>query len=124
MGKPIGLPKTGGRQAGTPNKATATVRNWIVELINNNREQIEQDLQQLEPKDRLLMFEKLLPFILPKTVQATDVEGAAYTRSDIVDGGSVAARWYPPTIQQWYEREPEQETTESNDSNTPAEAYN
>lgn len=122
MGKPIGLPKTGGRQAGTPNKTTSTVRNWIVELINNNREQIEQDLQQLEPKDRLLMFERLLPYILPKTVQATDVEGAAYTRNDVVT--TEIWRVHDPTIQQWFEREPEQEFTESNDSNTPAEKFN
>lgn len=75
--------KTGGRQKGTPNKITATIRNWIVELINNNRTTIETDFAQLEPKERLAMLEKLLPYIMPKVQTADEVEGACYTREDI-----------------------------------------
>lgn len=61
-----------GRPKGTPNKITSTIRNWIIELINDNREQIQKDLQSLEPKDRLSYIEKLLPYILPK-VDKTEV---------------------------------------------------
>ena len=75
--------KTGGRQKGTPNKVTATIRNWIVELINNNRKVIETDFSQLEPKERMVMLEKLLPYIMPKVQSADEVEGACFTREDI-----------------------------------------
>lgn len=65
-----------GRPKGTPNKITSTIRNWIIELINDNREQIQKDLQSLEPKDRLSYIEKLLPYILPK-VDKTEVNLSA-----------------------------------------------
>lgn len=100
MSKLKGMPKTGGRQAGTPNKTTSTVRNWIVELINNNREQIEKDIQQLEPKDRLNMLDKLLPYVLPKVVNANEVEGAVFTKEDVTHGDGfnsdevITLNWY------------------------------
>ena len=94
-----------GRPKGTPNKVTSTIRNWIVELINDNREQIQKDLQLLDPKDRLSFIEKLLPYILPKVVQADEVEGAAYDRSDVItrqislDWGTTETK-----VQSWIEK--------------------
>lgn len=61
--------KTGnpnGRPKGSPNRITATAREWITSLIDKNRKQIEKDLKQLSPKDRLLMLEKLMQYVLPK----------------------------------------------------------
>lgn len=72
-----------GRPKGTPNRITTAIRSWIVELINGNREQLQQDLKQLDPKDRLAFIEKLLPYILPKVERADEVEGAAYTKADV-----------------------------------------
>lgn len=94
-----------GRPKGTPNKVTSTIRNWIVELINDNREQIQKDLQLLDPKDRLSFIEKLLPYILPKVVQADEVEGAAYDRSDIVTQ-KLDLSWGESTtkVQSWIEK--------------------
>ncbi len=66
MSKPKGAPKTGGRKAGTPNKVTCTLKEFIKALIDNNREQIEKDLESLQPKDRLAIFEKLFQYIIPK----------------------------------------------------------
>lgn len=66
MPKPKGTPKTGGRKKGTPNKVTASLREWITELIDNERERMQSDLQKLEPKDRLMMLEKLMQYVLPK----------------------------------------------------------
>lgn len=37
--------KTGGRVAGTPNKVTRTVREWISTFVESNLSQIEQDLK-------------------------------------------------------------------------------
>ena len=62
----------GGRPKGKPNKITLTLRDWINEFIDYNREQIQADWQALEPKDRLLMFEKLLKYALP-SLQATSL---------------------------------------------------
>ncbi len=66
MSRIKGTPKTGGRNKGTPNKVTGSLRNWIANVLNNNRSQIESDLQQLEPKDRLQMLERLMQYVVPK----------------------------------------------------------
>ena len=57
MSRPKGTPKTGGRKAGTPNKVTQDAREWLTQLVEGNREQIERDLQSLDPKDRLQVLE-------------------------------------------------------------------
>ena len=62
----------GGRPKGKPNKVTGNLREWINDFINNNREQVETDFKALEPKDRLVMFERLLKYTLP-TLQATSL---------------------------------------------------
>ncbi len=61
-----GRGRLGGRAAGTPNKVTGTLKNWITDLINNNRLQMEKDLKKLAPKDRLIFFEKLMQYAIPK----------------------------------------------------------
>lgn len=66
MARPKGTPKTGGRQKGTPNKTTASIREWLIEVIGKNQRQIEKDLKELEPGARLQVIAKLLPFVVPK----------------------------------------------------------
>lgn len=61
-----GKGRMGGRAKGTPNKVTGTVKEWLTDLIDRNRGQIEADLQQLEPKERLAMLEKFMQYIVPK----------------------------------------------------------
>ena len=61
---------TAGRKKGTPNKTTTDLRQWINLFIDENRRQIKEDWQTLEPKDRIQLFEKLLKYALP-TLQAT-----------------------------------------------------
>lgn len=55
-----------GRPKGTPNKVTTDLRIWINEILNKNRVQFENDLQNLEPQQRVAIFEKLLSYALPK----------------------------------------------------------
>lgn len=68
-----GKGRMGGRQKGTPNKVTANVRDWLSELINKNRNQIESDLKRLDPKDRLQVLEKLLQYVLPKQQSVSEI---------------------------------------------------
>ena len=61
-----GRGRLGGRAAGTPNKVSGTLKEWLTSLIDKNRAQIEKDLQDLEPKERLQMMEKLMQYVIPK----------------------------------------------------------
>lgn len=55
-----------GRPKGIPNRITADLREYIKQLLSNNLDKFAEDFEQLEPKDRLMMMEKLLSYILPK----------------------------------------------------------
>jgi hypothetical protein len=61
-----GTQKTGGRAKGTPNKVTTDLRTWINELLDSNRGQIAKDIKRLEPQQRVMIFEKLLSYTIPK----------------------------------------------------------
>ena len=61
-----GKQKTGGRQAGTPNKATADLRTWLSDLIDGNRETFVADLKAVEPQQRLAILERLMQYCIPK----------------------------------------------------------
>lgn len=51
---------------GTPNKNTSTIRDFIQDVVEANKSQIKADLKQLEPKDRLIILEKLMSYVVPK----------------------------------------------------------
>lgn len=61
-----------GRPKGTPNKATSDLRGWVNNFIESQTEQIQKDWKLLEPKDRIILFERLLKYSLP-TLQATSL---------------------------------------------------
>ena len=65
--------KSGGRKAGTPNKSTQDMRAWIDVLLNDSRDLMISDLGKLEPKDRLMILEKLMQYTIPKQ-QSISVE--------------------------------------------------
>jgi hypothetical protein len=58
--------KTGGRQAGTPNKLTKEIRAILKDFLYNELELLPDHLDSLEPKERIEIIIKLLPYILPK----------------------------------------------------------
>jgi len=76
MGRPKndGKGRLGGRQKGTPNKVTQSFRDWLQQLVDDNRQQIKDDLSCLEPKDRLQMIEKFMSYCLPKAVSLQENE--------------------------------------------------
>ncbi len=63
--------KTGGRQKGSINKATISIRDSFKSLIENNLEQIEQDLLMLKPAERIKAITELSKFCVP-TLKAVD----------------------------------------------------
>lgn len=62
-----------GRPAGTANKLTNDLRSKINAIIENQIDNIEIDLNALEPIQRLQIVEKLLSYCLPK-LQAQTIE--------------------------------------------------
>ena len=97
-----------GRPKGIPNKTTSTVRNWLVQLINDNREQLEQDFKNLDPEKRLDLLQKLLPYLMPKVTDDAQVRGACYDAKDVQP--ATPSSWAgtdatPASVKRWYETE-------------------
>jgi hypothetical protein len=58
--------KTGGREQGTPNRLTKELRAALKNILAKELESIPGQLEKLEPRDRLEMIIKLMPYALPK----------------------------------------------------------
>ena len=61
-----GHTKVGGRKKGTPNRLTAEIRNTLKAVMDEQISNIPDLLEQLEPKERLDMLIRLMPYTLPK----------------------------------------------------------
>ena len=85
-GKAKGSPKTGGRQKGTPNKATKAVRNILTTTIEDyvNSETFKQDFLALDAKDRLLLTTKFAEYVIPK-LQSTSLDMTITNQKTIED---------------------------------------
>lgn len=55
-----------GRPPGTPNRINEEIRSRINDFLENNFDNIENDLLQLEPRERIKFYIDLLSFGLPK----------------------------------------------------------
>ena len=67
MASPKGIaqnPK--GRPKGKPNKATKTAREIILSVVDNLAPQVQEKFDQLDPKDWLTAYMKLIEFAVPK----------------------------------------------------------
>lgn len=58
--------KYGGREAGTPNRLTKELRAVLKNILHQEIELLPDHFNKLEPKDRLELLTKLLPYALPK----------------------------------------------------------
>lgn len=67
--------KTGGRKKGTPNKSTTLGKEVIVSLLSDYSESglMTSDFMALDPKDRLIIAERLMQYTIPK-MQATAID--------------------------------------------------
>lgn len=78
--------KTGGRKKGTPNRVTALGKSAIAGLLNdyNASGLMSSDFAQLEAKDRLVIAERLMQYVMPK-MQATAVDITAGDRQKTIE---------------------------------------
>ena len=60
-----------GRPKGAKNKVNTELRGLIQKLFDDNYQTIQDDLEALEPKDRLKFLSDLLPYLLPKLQSTT-----------------------------------------------------
>ena len=70
-----------GRPAGSPNKVTSDLRAKISTIVAKQIDSMEEDLQSLEPLQRLQIVEKLISYCVPK-LQAQSLEIDLNTLSD------------------------------------------
>ena len=60
--------KTGGRQAGTPNKVTYKIRNHLLSVMSAEINKIPEYMKDMEDLDKLVFITKMLPYLLPRAV--------------------------------------------------------
>jgi hypothetical protein len=73
MGLPSGRTNNpNGRPAGSANKTSREIRQIISSIITQNIDRIQDDIDSLDPKDRLTFMEKLLQYTIPR-LQATSI---------------------------------------------------
>ena len=73
--------KTGGRKLGTPNKVTSELRDSLKQVIDGELISLSERLEELEPKERVELLIKLLPYIMPK------VQTVSHTQDEPLDWG-------------------------------------
>ena len=75
MGRPKGLPKTGGRVKGTPNNATKPIKAAVAEILDNYNKsgQMAMDFNCIDPLERIKIAEKLMQYVVPK-IQSVAVD--------------------------------------------------
>lgn len=75
-----------GRPKGAKNKVSTQMRDLIQQLFDDNYGKIQEDLENLEAKDRLKFLSDLLPYLLPKlqsTTHNTEIDLDSMTEEDL-----------------------------------------
>lgn len=55
-----------GRKKGVPNKITQDLRERITAFLDDNWTSIEKDFKAIPPRERLMFYEKLMSYAVPK----------------------------------------------------------
>ena len=78
--------RLGGRQKGTPNKSTSSLREIISEQWRNYQEsgQFKKDLDELDPQTRAVIMERYAQYVAPK-MKSVDMDATITTRITIED---------------------------------------
>jgi hypothetical protein len=73
--------KHGGRQKGTPNIMTKELRSVLKDILYQELEEVQERFKLLEPKERIELLIKLMPYALPK------VTSVSHTTNEPLDWG-------------------------------------
>ena len=73
--------KHGGRQKGTPNIMTKELRSILKDILYQELEEVQERFKLLEPKERIELLIKLMPYALPK------VTSISHTTNEPLDWG-------------------------------------
>lgn len=81
-----GRGRLGGRQKGTPNKSTSSLREIISEQWRHYQEsgQFKEDLEALDPQTRAVVMERYAQYIAPK-MKSVDMNETITARLTIED---------------------------------------
>jgi hypothetical protein len=82
MGFKAGQQKKGGRQKGTPNKIKSELKDSINKIVQANIETLQQDMEDLEPKDRISLLLKFVEYVIPKE-RETKIDFSSLTDTEI-----------------------------------------
>lgn len=86
MARPKGLPKTGGRQRGTPNKVTRSVREALRTFVEGNVDKMDDLFERVAKEDPAKAMDLLLrasEFCAPKLAR-TDVNHGGKTLEELI----------------------------------------
>ncbi len=64
--KPGEISNPNGRPKGVPNKITTQMRETFSNIFENNKDKIQEDLDKVDPKDRLQFWVAMMPYFMPK----------------------------------------------------------
>ena len=86
--------KFGGRTKGTPNRNTDEIRQNFQLLIENNLTTLENDIKELEPKDRIKAILDLSKFVLPtlKAMELSSNDDDGFNRITINLGSGINSK--------------------------------
>jgi len=65
--------KFGGREQGTPNKITKSLKEALKAILEKEINEIPEYLQHLEPKEKLEIIIKLMPYVIPKEMESESI---------------------------------------------------
>jgi hypothetical protein len=74
----------GGRPKGSKNKINSNIREMFEQLVNYNLVNMQTDLNELSPKDRLEILLKLSEFIIPKLNRVDNTLSTENEQIDII----------------------------------------
>ncbi len=80
-----------GRPKGTKNKVTAEMKEKIQLFVESNFETIQKDFDNVDAKDRLIIFERLLKYVIPAKVEQENInpDGVSEQINIIIDGTKI-----------------------------------
>jgi hypothetical protein len=66
--------KTGGRQAGSLNRTSKEVREFLKTIFDSTKEDVLNDIKALRPRDRLQFFERVVSYLIAKPATSLDIQ--------------------------------------------------